>query len=179
MRFSVNNSENIRKTVSTNQMLRKIGITYNFHKDAGNFQDSLKILLAYSSAEANISPHQESVAFKVYSNLFGVEYHLIASSNPPVEKKPKINKYYCRHENLIFSQKTIVKMKHLMTIQDEKDADLALLNTLSSDRVTLHYDTAMQKWLNGGWISIVLKTSSVKTFCLRFLNMAVEYWKTL
>ena len=66
-----------------------------------------------------------------------------------------------------------------MTIQDEKDADLALLNTLSSDRVFLHYDTAMQKWLNGGWISIVLKTSSVKTFCLRFLNMAVEYWKTL
>lgn len=179
MRFSVNNSGNIRKTASTNQMLKKIGITYNFHKDTRNFQDSLKILLAYSSAEANISPHQESVAFKVYSKLFGVEHHLIPSSNPPVDKKPKTNKYYCRHENLIFSQKTIVKMKHLMTIQDEKDANLALLNTLLSDRVTLHYDTTMQKRLNGGWLSIVLKTSSVKKFCLRFLNMAVEYWKTL
>ena len=179
VRFSVNNSGNIRKTASTNQMLKKIGITYSFHKDARNFQDSLKILLAYSSAEANISPHQESVAFKVYSKLFGVEHHLIPSSNPPVDKKPKTNRYYCRHENLICSQKTIVKMKHLMTIQDEKDANLALLNTLLSDRITLHYDTTMQKRLNGGWLSIVLKTSSVKKFCLRFLNMAVEYWKTL
>ena len=70
-------------------------------------------------------------------------------------------------------------MKHLMAIQEERNAALALLDTLPSDAVTLHYDTTTRKRLNGEWPSIVLKTSSGKMFRLRSLNNAVEDRKNI
>ena len=75
------------------------------------------------------------------------------------------------------SVKTIARLKHLMAIQQERNAALAILNTIPSDAATVHYNTTTtttRKRLNGEWPSLIIKMSNGKKFILCSLNMAVE-----
>ena len=76
LNFAVNRCGAIRKTVSTNKIATQT-----------DFKDSIKILLASSCAEANISPHQARISFKTHSKFFGADYRLSPSSDPPASKK--------------------------------------------------------------------------------------------
>ena len=60
VRFSVNYSVAIRKTVNTNEMARQIGVTYNLRQGTRNFKDSYKIVLVSFSIEANVSSRSKS-----------------------------------------------------------------------------------------------------------------------
>ena len=104
LNFAVNRSGAIQKTVSTNEIATQTDVNYNLREGTRNFKDSIKILLASSCAEANISPHQARISFKTHSKFFAADYHLSLSSDPPASKKREqkriiaIMKMYCHHK---------------------------------------------------------------------------------
>ena len=116
----------------------------------------------------------------ISEQFFGVCYQLSPNTGKeeqeqePPKKKVRSKIQYRDYCEVIPSTKTIMKMKHLLAIQQERNTALALLDTVPSDPVTLHYDTTKRKHLNGEWPSIVLQTSSGKKYRLRSLNMANE-----
>ena len=73
------------------------------------------------------------------------------------------------------SQKVIANTKHLLLIQQEQNAALALIETSEEESMTtLHYDTTTRKRINGEWPSLILRMESGKKFHLRPLSLAVE-----
>ena len=182
LNYSMNRSGLIRDTTDTTDSETQTDVSYSLRDGVRNFKESVKVALANTCAEANVSPNQSRVVFQVISEQhFGATYRLSpeSSSDEPPLKKTRSKADYAEYCDVIPSSKAITKMKHLMAIQQERNAALALLDTTPSDPVTLHYDTTTRKRLNGEWPSIVLKTSSGKTFRLRSLNMAVEDRKAI
>ena len=180
LNYSVNRSGKIRSAVSTNEIGIQTGmINYDLRDGCKKFKDSIKIALAASSSAANISPEAARVAFKVATEKhLGLGYRLeaecLADGDEPQSKRPHTSEEYSRYKDVLPSSKTIRKMKHLMDIQEERNAALAILDTTPSDVVTLHYDTTTRKRLSGEWPSLIIQTSSGKKIRLRPLNMAVE-----
>lgn len=127
--------------------------------------------LVASCAAANISPHQSRVAFQVTCERF-VGYKFLLSphgdekdSDQPTSKKPCTKEDYSEnYQDVLHSAKTITRMKHLMAIQKEENAALALLDAAHDDVVTVHYDTTTQKRVNGEWPSLILRSSSGKQY---------------
>ena len=179
LNFSVNRSGRVRAAVSCNEVGVQTDMSFNLRQGCKTFTDSIKIALAASSSAANISPEAARVAYKVATEKhLGLSYVLEAEVDKdrtePPSKRPHTEEQYFHYKNVLPSPKTIRKMKHLMAIQAERNAALALLDTTPSDVVTFHYDTTTRKRLNGEWPSLVIQTSSGKKFRLRSLNMAVE-----
>ena len=178
--FAVNRSGKIRPTPSSTEIGVQTDLTFNLRDGSKKFNDSIKIALAASSSAANISPEAARLAYKVATERhLGLSYKLEShisndEANPPKKKRPYTKNEYMEYRDVLPSAKTIRKMKHLMAIQEERNAALAVLDTVPSDVVTFHYDTTKRKRLNGEWPSLVLQFSNGRKFCLRSLNMAIE-----
>ena len=127
-----------------------------------------------------MSPQQGGIVFQVIcEQFFGVCYQLSPNGKEEQEQEPPKQKVlskiqYMDYCEVIPSTKTIMKMKHLLAIQQERNTALALSDTVPLDPVTSHFDTTKRKHLNGEWPSIVLQPSSGKKYRLRSLNMANE-----
>ena len=91
-------------------------------------------------------------------------------------KKPRTSDDYVEHyTNVLPSRKVIADTKHLLSIQQERNAALALIETSEEESMTtLHYDTTTRKRINGEWPSLILRMESGKKFRLRPLSLAVE-----
>ena len=64
--------------------------------------------------------------------------------------KPRSREDYITHyTDVLPSNKTIARMKHLMAIQQEKNAALTLLDALPDEVITIHYDTTTRRRLDG------------------------------
>ena len=181
----MNRSGKIRSAASTNEIGIQTGmINYDLRDGCKKFKDSIKIALAASSSAANISLEAARVAFKVATEKhlglgYCLEAECFADGDEPQSKRPHILEEYSRYKDVLPSSKTIRKMKHLMAIQEERNAALAILDTIPPDVVALHYDTTTQKRLNGEWPSLIIQTSSGKEIRLHLLNMAVEDSKNI
>ena len=122
--------------------------------------------MAASSKTANISPYQSKIAFKVTSEkFFGAQYHLSAdhTSLEPKRQTPSTTEQFEVYKDVLLYAKTITRTKHLMTIQNKRNTALAILDTIPSDIVTVHYHTTSRNRLNGGWSSLIIKMSNWKS----------------
>ena len=75
---------------------------------------------------------------------------------------------------MIPGRRTVERYKHLLACQLEADAGKALLNLAEDTTSTLSYDTTQRNYVNGDWVSIILKTSDHQRFDLRPIEMAFE-----
>ena len=91
-------------------------------------------------------------------------------------KKPRTSSdYNSRYTNVLASSKVIADTKHLLAIQQERNAALAMLDMSDDDCVTtLHFDTTSRKRINAEWSSVIIRTKDVKKFRMRPLSMTVE-----
>ena len=178
--FAVNRSGKIRPTPSYTEIGVQTDLTFNLRDGSKKFNDSIKIALAASSSAANISPEAAGLAYKVATERhLGLSYKLEShisndEANPPKKKRPYTKNEYMEYRDVLPSAKTIRKMKHLMAIQEERNAALAVLDTVPSDVVTFHYDTTKRKRLNGEWPSLVLQFSNGRKFRLRSWLLKIE-----
>ena len=65
--------------------------------------------------------------------------------------------------------------KHLLAIQQERNAALAILDASDDElATTLHFDTTSRKRIKGEWPSIIIRMNGGKKLTMRPLNMAVK-----
>ena len=95
---------------------------FELRQRSRNFNDSIKIALAYLCVVANISPEQARKSFQTTSEIFyGMKYYLSSNEAPlenngsvPVNKKPRTeNEYRMLYVDVLPSSKTISRMKLL------------------------------------------------------------------
>lgn len=196
--YAVNRSGKVRLSISHSDASTQTEGEYvlktddiqkkSLRKGNRNFHDSIKIALASSCAAANISPEQSRKAFQATSEIFfGMKYYLSPDDVPSdtseeasTSKKPRTKEeYQSKYKDVIPSKKTIGRVKHLMALQEERNAALAILDAMPKDVLTIHYDTTTRRRLNGEWPSLILKMSNGKKFRLRSLSMAVEDRKNI
>ena len=103
-------------------------------------------------------------SFLMHSTIFQLMIH-------PLSQHFEVSK------DVLPSIKTISRIKHLMAIKQESNIALALLDTMPSDVVTVHYNTTTRERLNGEWPSVIIKMSNGKKFKFHSINMAIEYRK--
>ena len=144
-----------------------------------NFDENIKTALALSCSRAGIRIEQARKAFQTTSEVFfGVKYHLSQQDTEaePLAKKPRTSSdYNSRYTNLLPSSKVIADTKHLLAIQQERNAALAILDMSDDDCVTtLHFDATSRKRINGEWSSVIIRTKDGKKFRMLLLRMAVE-----
>ena len=78
------------------------------------------------------------------------------------------------YENVLPSAKTINNHKHVMAIQQERDAATALNSISLTIKSTLHYDATTRSKIDGDWPALILIFSDGRRFTLRPLFFAYE-----
>ena len=185
MRYSINRSGRVRETKTTKDSNCQTEYQYEdrrpLRSGCRNFNESVKIALAASSSRANISSEQARRSFQAENEHFHKYYLSVEeatgnTSKPTIQekKKAKSKEDYMKYEYVIPSRQVIDRMKHLMAIQEERNAALALIDALPDEVMTIKYDTTSRRRLNGEWPSIILKSSSGKKYRLRSLHMSHE-----
>ena len=144
-----------------------------------NFDENIKTALASSYSRADMKTEQARKPFQTTSEVFfGMKYHLSpqdAEAEPLAKKPCTSSDYNSRYTNVLPSSKVINDTKHLLAIQQERNAASAILDISDDDRVTtLHFDTASRKRINGEWSSVIMRTKDGKKFRMCPLSMAVE-----
>ena len=193
--FSSNRSGKTRKTAVVSHAETQTGFRYDLQlplRDGfRNFNNSIKLALASSCAEANISSNQSRLAFKASSKIFyKMNYYLspdevptedleTSDINPPEHHKsgskvPRSKQDYIKYQDVLPSHKSVDHMKHLMAIQEERNAALALIDAMPDEVATMKYDTTSRRRLKGEWPSIIVKSSTGKKYRLRSLHMSHE-----
>ena len=130
--------------------------------------------------ESGITAQQSCRVFQTTSEVFyGIKYELCpqnVSEEQVIKKKDKkqVN-YRKRYSNVLPSTKVIADTKHLLAMQQERNAVLAILDA-SDDKLatTLHFDTTSRNSIKGQWPSIIIKINDGKKFTLCSLGMTVE-----
>ena len=91
-----------------------------------NFDENIKTALALSCSRAGITTEQARQTFQTASVVFfGMKYHLSPQDTEvgPLAKKPHtLSDYNSRYTNVLPSSKVIADTKHLLAIQQERNA---------------------------------------------------------
>ena len=183
---SVNVSQNRSGVVRTTKPVAEVGMQTEFHVGAvkplrsgfRNFDDSIKTALALSCSNAGTT-EQSRKAFQTTSEVFyGIKYELCpqnVGAEPVMKKSRKAFDYRERYSNVLPSAKIIADTKHLLAIQQERNAALAILDASDDElAITLHFDTASRKRIKGEWPSIIIRMNGRKKFRMRPRSMAVK-----
>ena len=163
-----------------------------------NCSSESKETCAQLSVQCGLSVEMARLAFVIVCQYyFGVEYYLnvddarecrssLAPSSckdrhgnseeePPVKKRLLSSKTdYIDYKYVVPSSKTISAMKQYQSIEQERQAALALLSRPSDVKTTLHYDTTSRSTIDGDWPALILVFSNNERFNLRPIFFAYE-----
>ena len=94
----------------------------------------------------------------------------IAESEPESKrfKGPVSVDQWQNYKYVLPSATTIEQYKSLLAAQEEAEAGIALLQS------TIHHDTTQRNFINGDWVSMILRFSDKQEFRLRPILMAFE-----
>ena len=180
--FSMNRSGINRQSKDMVDMSTQTDEPHTFLKPlrsgSRNFCESIKSALALSCSYASITTEQARKAFQITSEVFfGIKYYLSPEQkykDLQFKKNPRTRAdYNNNYTDVLPSSKVIAETKHLLAIQQERNAALAILDR-SEEATTLQFDTTSRKRINGEWPSIIMRMKNGKKFRLRPLSMAVE-----
>lgn len=80
-----------------------------------------------------------------------------------------------KYSNILPSAEIVTDTKHLVDIQQERSAALAVLNPSDDElATTIHFDTTRRKRITGEWSSIIIQMNARKKFSMCPQSMAVD-----
>lgn len=147
--------------------------------------DDHRMALAYVAVDAGITINRARVAFKSFSKYFlHKEYFLsvedalkadpATSSNETPSKTPRTLEDYKIYKNVIASYNTIARTMLDLSILQERNTALALLEKDQKVKATVHYDTTSRQKLFGEQTSLIIEFSNGESFNLKPLPIARE-----
>lgn len=165
----------------------------------------IKTTIALACVDAGITPNQSRKAFQSISkNFYGAIYYLDIEEIPEeiseeipeeipeeIAKKPQkrsIGEENSRpvkklksdlYEFVLPSYKTICETKHRLSINQEKNLALQLLEKPEDIKVSAHYDTTSRKFLKYEWTSLIFEFSNGQKFSAKPLPLGVENRETI
>ena len=163
-----------------------------------NCTDKIKSACAELSVKCNISTQASCIAIQTVCNtLYGHKYYLTKDeaiqNDPSMEMYkttgPKPSKWvksaeksevpisihdYAGYKNVLPSPRVLNDHKHVLAIQNEKKAAIALNQIESGIKVTLHFDTISHSKIEGDWPCLILIFSDKHWFPLQPLFFTYE-----
>ena len=132
--------------------------------------DAIKSACATISSTCGISAEMSRKVVQIVSKeLYGHQFYL--------SKEDQARGEVCTPGDLSYvipSARTIADHKHLMAIDSEVDAAIALCNKIPSVKAFLHFDTTNRNNIDEDWPTIILRMSDGQEFRLRPLFFAFE-----
>lgn len=128
-----------------------------------------------SCSNAGITTEQSCKAFQATFQVFyGIKCIELCPQH--VMKKPrKAFDYRERYSNILSFAKIVTDTEHLVDIQQERNAALAVLNPSDDElATTIHFDTTSRKRITGEWSWIIIRVNARKKFSTRPQSMAVD-----
>ena len=145
---------------------------------------------AQLSVQCGLSVEMSRLAFIIVCKYyFNIEYYLTvddardnrsslthsapsqkstAEDEPPTKKRVLSSKTdYIDYQYVVPSAKTISSMKQFQSIEQERQAALALQSKPPNVKTTLHFDTTTRSTIDGDWPAIILIFSDGQRFNLR------------